>query len=117
MAFSMRLLVAFVLAACLAAGVWAGSAAAQVDVEELGDTVMAAAAKAAADRLQIATDELVVVTTEPRDWPDSSLGCPQPGRAYAQIITPGYLVTIARLDDGDEVLVHTDENGQRVVIC
>ncbi len=22
-------------------------------------------------------------------WPDTSLGCPQPGRMYAQVLTPG----------------------------
>ena len=25
------------------------------------------------------------------EWNDSSLGCPQPGLFYAQVITPGYL--------------------------
>jgi hypothetical protein len=117
MAFSMRLLVAFVLAACIAACVGARSAPAQVDIEQLLDTVIPAAVTAASDRLQIPTDALVVFATEPRDWPDSSLGCPEPGRAYAQIITPGYLVTVHRFDGGDEVLVHTDESGERVAIC
>jgi hypothetical protein len=113
----MQLLVAFVLAAWLTAGIVVSSAAAQVDIEELADTVIAAAAKAAADRLQIPTDGLLVETIDPRDWPDSSLGCPEPGRAYAQMITPGYLVTIVPFEGGDEVLVHTDESGQRVAIC
>ena len=35
-----------------------------------------------------------VERAEPRDWPDTSLGCPEPGRAYAQVITPGYRLVL-----------------------
>jgi hypothetical protein len=28
-------------------------------------------------------------------WPDSSLGCPQEGMLYAQVLTPGYLIRLA----------------------
>ncbi len=34
----------------------------------------------------------VVVSAEAVDWPDSSLGCPQPDMMYLQVITPGYQV-------------------------
>ena len=36
-------------------------------------------------------DEVVAV-----DWPNSSLGCPEPGRTYAPIVMSGYRVTLAR---------------------
>lgn len=55
---------------------------------------------------------LTVIHAEQRDWPDSSLGCPQPGKVYAQVITPGWLVIIA----GPNVVFayHTDAAGRAV---
>lgn len=35
-----------------------------------------------------------VVSSEPRDFPDASLDCRQPGSAYAQVITPGFRVLV-----------------------
>ncbi len=54
----------------------------------------AIALQAVADALGIAPAEARVVSTEARDFPDGSLGCPQPGMAYAQVITPGYRVLV-----------------------
>ena len=42
-----------------------------------------------------------VVLAEAVTWPDSSLGCPQPGRSYLQVLVPGYLI---RLSAGKEQL-------------
>jgi hypothetical protein len=81
------------------------------------DSVVAAATQAAAGQLGVTADEVVVVASEQRDWPDSSLGCPEPGRAYAQIITPGYRVTIDTADGASEVQVHTNLDGSRAVLC
>ena len=55
-----------------------------------------------------------VVGVEPREWRDASLGCPQPGRMYAQVITPGYLVILEA--GGQRLEYHTDA-GRRVVRC
>ncbi len=57
------------------------------------DVVRAALAQAATD-LGVAPGQLAIIAVEARDWPDSSLGCPQPGRAYSQIVTPGYRVIV-----------------------
>ena len=46
--------------------------------------------------LQIAKDGILVDTIRAVDWPDSSYGCPQPGRAYLTVITPGHKITLAR---------------------
>jgi hypothetical protein len=35
-----------------------------------------------------------IVTAAAVDWPDSSLGCPQPDMMYLQVITPGYQVVL-----------------------
>lgn len=49
------------------------------------------------------------------EWPDASLGCPQPGRAYAQVITPGYRVTLGL--DGQSFVYHTNRSGSAVILC
>jgi hypothetical protein len=80
------------------------------------DTVIQAALDAASAQLGVPSDNLLVVMTAQRDWSDSSLGCPEPGRAYAQIITPGFIVTIDTDDLATEIQAHTDR-GVRAVIC
>ncbi len=42
-----------------------------------------------AERLGVAVDDVTVVSSEEVTWPDSSLGCPQPGMMYAQVLTDG----------------------------
>lgn len=51
-------------------------------------------------RTGIAADQIVISSVQAVTWPDSSLGCPQPGMAYAQVLTPGYLIL---LEAGGEV--------------
>src|SRR5215475_7566537 len=57
--------------------------------------VVDAALTDAASHLSVSRDTLRVGQVQPRDWPDASLGCPQPGQLYSQVVTPGFLVTIA----------------------
>jgi hypothetical protein len=81
------------------------------------DSVTQAAIGAASDYLQIPPENLVAVMSAQRDWPDSSIGCPQPGMAYSQIITPGYILWIDTDDFVAEVQVHSDLDGQHTAIC
>lgn len=46
------------------------------------------------DAFRVAPGSVRVISSVPRDFADASLGCPQPGMAYAQVITPGYQVLI-----------------------
>jgi hypothetical protein len=65
-------------------------------------------------RLDSDVSEIAVVGAEAVNWPDSSLGCPAAGYAYAQVITPGYKIT---LESGDaQYTYHTDLNGN-FVLC
>lgn len=59
-------------------------------------------------------DQIVVVQVEPQDWSDSALGCPEPGRAYLQVITPGYRVILTA--GGKDYEYHTNETTM-VVRC
>lgn len=48
----------------------------------------------AATLARTSADSVQVVSGEAVQWPDSSLGCPQAGRMYAQVITPGYKIVL-----------------------
>ena len=87
---------------------------ASVPISPQAQPAVDAALQAAAARLGVPRDQLRVVQVQEREWSDASLGCPQPGQLYAQVITPGYLVTIEGA--GRRVEVHTDTRG-RAVIC
>ena len=83
---------------------------------ERGEMAGKQAAEFLAREVGIAAHSLQVISTAPMTWSDASLGCPQPGMAYAQVLTPGYLVII-RDDGGREHRVHTNEDGTSGVVC
>ena len=68
----------------------------------------------------IATDRGVpetavhLVSFESHTWPDSSLGCPQQGQVYLDVLTPGYLVVVDINDQRFEY--HADDRGN-IVRC
>lgn len=67
-----------------------------------------------AGRLGMASADVQLVSVEAVEWSDTSLGCPQPGMMYAQVITPGYRVVLEA--GGQTYTYHTDE-GRFVVSC
>ena len=48
----------------------------------------------AAGRTRMDASQLSVALAEAVTWPDGSLGCPQPGREYAQMLVSGYRIRI-----------------------
>ena len=46
----------------------------------------------AASRAGVTPDQVVVVSAETKTYPDGSLGCPQPGMAYTQMIVDGWKI-------------------------
>ncbi len=64
-------------------------------------------------RLQIEDSRISLGSVEAVQWRDSSLGCPQPGRSYLTVITPGYLIVLEA--DGQPYEYHASEN--QVVYC
>lgn len=77
-------------------------------------TAVDAVLRDAATRLGAPAAQLRIERAEARDWNDSSLGCPQPGFMYAQVITPGYFVVVS--GGGKRLEYHTDSRG-RAVFC
>jgi hypothetical protein len=69
-------------------------------------SVVQLAATNLAKELNIAPDQVEIRSAEQREWSDSSLGCPEPGRAYMQVITPGYRVIL--FANGREYTYHTN---------
>lgn len=65
-----------------------------------------AAIELMAQDLGIEIDAIRVLSVEPITWPDGSLGCPQPGMMYTQMLTDGYRVRLAAGDE--EAEYHTD---------
>jgi hypothetical protein len=68
-----------------------------------------------ANRLDLAAHAIHLVAVQTVDWPDASLGCPEPGMMYAQVITPGFRVVLEAQRQG-MYEYHTDRD-DRVILC
>ena len=64
-------------------------------------------------RLSVESDKIAVVEVQPKDFGDTSLGCPKPHMFYLQVITPGYLITLSY--EGILYIYHAGLNS--VVYC
>lgn len=47
-----------------------------------------------AERLNVPVEQIKLVEQEKVDWPDTSLGFPEKGMSYAQVITPGFRIIL-----------------------
>lgn len=47
-----------------------------------------------ARRSGVSADDIEVVEARQVTWPDASLGCPEPGMVYAQVLTRGVLIVL-----------------------
>jgi hypothetical protein len=63
--------------------------------------------------LGVRPETLEVQSLEAVEWPDTSLGCPQPGMMYAQVITPGYRILLVA---GDQVYEYHSDH-RRAILC
>jgi hypothetical protein len=77
------------------------------DISEAG---LAALLASAAQEAGVALDEVRVVSAEEVTWPDGSLGCPEPGKAYTQALVPGFRVVLEIGDD--ELSFHAAQGGE-----
>ena len=60
-------------------------------------------------------EDISVVSATAVIWSDSSLGCPQEGVMYMQVLTSGYLVILET--GGVQYPYHTNASGTVVVLC
>jgi hypothetical protein len=75
---------------------------------------LAAAVADLANQTGTPPEEIKVVSIEAVDWPDTSLGCPEEGMMYAQVITLGYKIVLEA--QGQQYEYHTNEQDY-VVLC
>jgi hypothetical protein len=75
---------------------------------------VAAARDEAAKALGVPPEQATIEKVEPVQWNDASLGCAEPGKTAAQVITPGLRIVIAAAGQRREV--HADSAG-RMVVC
>ncbi len=59
-------------------------------------------------------DTVRIIGIEPTTWPNAALGCPEPGKSYAQLLVPGFRLTLWSARQTYEY--HADRGG-RVVWC
>ena len=67
-----------------------------------------------AGRLSSSIDQVNFIGVYDVTWPDSSLGCPQDGMMYTQVLTPGYLI---QLEHGSIQYEYHSGKSTRVVYC
>lgn len=64
----------------------------------VSDALQPLVEQAAADlaqRLGVERSAITVVSAQEVEWPDGSLGCPQPGMMYTQVMTDGTRIELA----------------------
>lgn len=67
----------------------------RVPTDEVPPDLLAVIVADAAGRAGVASADVVVSMARAVQWPDASLGCPQPGMSYAQVVTAGYHVQVS----------------------
>ena len=66
-----------------------------------------------AQRLSASRKEITVQSVEAVEFPDTSLGVPEPDRVYAQVITPGYIIILIV----DNAVYEYHGSGNRIVFA
>jgi hypothetical protein len=62
-----------------------------------------------ATRLKIDASSIVIVSAQAMSWSDGSLGCPQPGMLYTQVMVDGALIQLSV--DGTSYSYHSGASG------
>ena len=83
--------------------------------EPVASDIESAARALLGDLASVDEDAFTLVSSESMSWSDASLGCPQEGMAYAQVITPGHKLMFTLGDT--TYAVHTNADGSRLIPC
>jgi len=65
-----------------------------------------------AERLGVSPSDVEVQSVKETEFRDASLGVPEPGKMYAQVITPGYIIRL----EAKDVVYEYHGSGERVVL-
>ena len=83
--------------------------------ETVPGDIESAARKLLAAELNVDEVDFKLDVSESVQWSDASLGCPQEGMMYGQVITPGYKLVFDYA--GASHAVHTNSDGSHMVVC
>lgn len=78
------------------------------------DEAIAAALLDLAERIDVDEVEIEVSEVRTMIWQDTSLGCPQPGMMYAQVIQKGLLIC---LSVDEELYFYHSKDGEEPFLC
>jgi hypothetical protein len=78
------------------------------------DQITSLAVADLAEQLSLDPGHVRIQSVESMLWPDSSLGCPEPGKVYDQGTVRGYLLRLEA--NGQAYIYHTDTD-QTVILC
>ena len=67
-----------------------------------------------AGRLSLPAAQIILIDARSVVWPNSSVGCPQPGMLYADVLTAGYLILLNA--NGRDYEYHAGK-GPQVIYC
>ena len=86
----------------------------EINVPAEAQPAVLAALNDLAQRISVELNQIMIESFDIVEWSDSSLGCPEPGKMYSQVITPGYRIM---LKSGDMTYEYHANQGDRVVYC
>lgn len=66
-----------------------------------------------ARRALVKAQDITVLSATEKQWPDGSMGCPQPDHVYTQAVIPGYRVLLQA--SGETYAYHSDQRGHFIV--
>jgi hypothetical protein len=99
---------------CAEAGSFAGTTQnLLLDTDPVAADMVALAQQRVAAELDLSTRRVLVVDVTAYTWPDSSLGCPQPGASYPSVAIEGYRIALSAGDA--EYIFHT--NATQMIAC
>jgi hypothetical protein len=78
------------------------------------DGQVARAKRDLAQRLGISEQEITLQSVQETDWPDASLGAPEHGQVYAQMLVFGYIITLSA--HGKSYRYHSDDATRVVAV-
>jgi hypothetical protein len=83
-------------------------------IDEQPPAIASLVSKLAAER-GLKEAEVLVLSFESQTWSSTALGCPDPGRSYAQIVTEGFEVLLSV--PGELLIYHVDLGGNAMMRC
>lgn len=82
--------------------------------QQVAKDVLPVAKQDMAQRLGVNPGDIEIVKIEDAMWQDTSLGVPKSGEMYAQVVTPGFVIT---LNAGDFTYVYNTDASSSVVLA